>query len=64
MLEKSILPCGRRSLHVPVTIAVIAGELDLYGCDMERCPRSTGQCLGCECRTDEDDDLKMVVRSP
>jgi len=37
---------------------VVAGELHLYGCDMERCPRCKGQRLGCECKTDEDDEFE------
>ena len=33
---------------------VIVGELHLDGCDVEVCPRCTGQYLGCECRLIED----------
>lgn len=36
---------------------IIANELHLEGCDMERCPRCKGQNLGCLCRTNEDDVL-------
>ncbi len=37
---------------------VIAGELHLDGCDMERCPRCKNQYLGCGCRTEEDDEFE------
>jgi hypothetical protein len=33
---------------------VIRGEFHLDGCDMERCPRCSGQYLGCGCRRDDD----------
>jgi hypothetical protein len=33
---------------------VVRGELHLEGCDMEICPRCSGQYLGCECRLDDD----------
>ena len=37
---------------------VIFGELHLDGCDMERCPRCSGQYLICCCRTEEDDEYE------
>jgi hypothetical protein len=33
---------------------VIAGELHLDGCDMERCPRCSGQYFCCDCRIEQD----------
>lgn len=42
------LPCG--------DCGVIRGELHLAGCDIEVCPRCSGQYLGCGCRTEEDDE--------
>jgi len=35
---------------------VIKGEFHLGGCDWEHCPRCKSQYLGCECRTEEDDE--------
>jgi hypothetical protein len=39
-------PCG--------DCEVIKGELHLEGCDIEQCPRCSGQYLCCECRRDDD----------
>ena len=33
---------------------VVAGELHLDGCDMERCPRCDGQYMCCDCRIEQD----------
>jgi hypothetical protein len=41
-------PCG--------DCGVIRGELHLSGCDIEVCPRCSGQYLCCECRKDDDPD--------
>jgi hypothetical protein len=34
---------------------VIRGEIHLDGCDMERCPRCSGQFMCCDCRIAQDD---------
>lgn len=42
-------PCG--------DCGVVRGELHLDGCDIEVCPRCSGQYLGCKCRLLEDEDV-------
>jgi hypothetical protein len=39
--------------------AVIKGEVHVFGCDVELCPKCGGQMLGCDCSypgDDEDDE--------
>jgi hypothetical protein len=35
---------------------VIKGEYHVVGCDVERCPRCTGQAISCDCLDEEDDE--------
>lgn len=48
------LPYGDRSYPCH-DCAVIAGQLHVAGCDMERCPACGGQAITCGCDVNEDD---------
>jgi len=35
---------------------VIKGQIHVFGCDVERCPKCGGQVISCDCNYDGDDE--------